>query len=152
MSDVVIDESVLVGALRVEMGAEAWHTAAAQLLLQVQERHRMVFSDDIARAYYRQISHISHKRSVAASTAIKSVTGVLYDGVRGLWVANPRRVVGEYDKDDQHVVGAAAAVAGSVLVTEDHRLRRALLDSGIAQRHRFTVVCVGEGVALLGSV
>ena len=120
----------------------------AAALLHVQTAHRWVLTAEIQVAYLRQI-HRTACRGVTSTRTIRSALEVAQSQDSSKWLDGWSVIEGDYDQDDAHVVGAAAAVAGSILITTDARLAEALLRSGVAARERFVVALLPEAARLL---
>jgi hypothetical protein len=146
MREVVLDETVYVKALRAECTRSSEDLLAAELVQHVQAQHRWVVTGRIFRAYKRQFSWCKCK-GLVTSALMKSLDQVLQHSSRSrLLTPEPPDVEGDYHLKDRHVVSAAAAVQGSVLITDDVRLIEALTAEEIPRRYRFDVVQHGEAL------
>jgi hypothetical protein len=151
MCDCVIDECVLIRALEAEgTDASDLEVQAAELLAVVQDEHRWIMSFELIDIYYDRLYQAPNKgviwRRIQASLA-----GQIWDPGRHLWLDEVPTITGPYHSKDQvYVSAAAAAPAGSLLVTDDHRLLRQLCGCDLPERHGFRPCTIAEAMALLG--
>ncbi len=149
MRDIVLDEDVYVFALQSEGTAKQEDRQAAFFIDCLQRHHRWVLTHEIEAAYRKHFARGDFYRGPVAIGLMKHLNEVMFDQARSLWIPNPLRVAGNYHNDDVHMVSAAAAVAGSVLVTSDAPLRRALRETGLAEKCGFEVMDFPEALAIL---
>lgn len=150
MVDFVFDENCYICAMRAERTDQSNDWLASRLLQLLQVRHRWILTTPIRRAYYHQIRmHAGGDRSRNALAQIRSLRDIEFDADRCRWLQDLEPVPGNYDHDDDHMVEAAAAVEGSLLITLDDRLRNALIGEDIPIRCGFSVLDVAGAWQLL---
>jgi hypothetical protein len=147
--DIVLDEDVYVFALQSEGKPTKDNLDAARFIDCLQRQHRWVWTCEIEAAYRRHFARRDFYRGPVASQLMKHFNEVIFDQARSLWIPNPPRVAGKYHDDDAHMVSAAAAVVGSVLVTSDDPLSRALRESGLAKECGFEVLDFPRALTVL---
>jgi hypothetical protein len=149
VADFVFDENSYIRALYAERTTREPDLIAVRLLQCLQVGHRWILSQRIKQAYYRQFKRHALEHGRLSNDLIRSLRDVLFDSQAHLTLDELERVPGNYDHNDDHMVEAAAAVPGSILITLDGRLRRALRDEGIPERYGFVVADVTEAWRLL---
>jgi len=146
--DVVLDENVYVHALTAGCTDHPFDRQAALVLLYLQKKHRWLFTYAVEEAYRKQFSN-NVCQGALSSQLMTSLNDVLVDQRRSYFIVNPEIVQGSYHHKDQHVVAAAASVAGSYLVTTDMRLKKALDREGIPTRYSFEILDLNGAEQLL---
>jgi hypothetical protein len=149
VADFVFDESCYIRGLYAETTHLAEDLAAARLLQCLQVHHRWILTEPIMSAYYRQFKkHVADNGRIA-SELVRSMRDVLrsIDSHRIQQRLEP--IPGAYDHDDDHMVEAAAAVPGCLLITLDRKLIAALAVEGIPGRYGFEVLDVTVALARL---
>jgi hypothetical protein len=150
MADFVLDENCYIRALYAQRTDQHVDRLASHLLQLLQTQHRWILSGPIRRAYYHQIKkHARGDRGLNALALIRSLRDIEFDAGRSHSLDDLRPVPGDYDHDDDHMVEAAAAVRGSLLITLDNRLAAALIREDIPIRYGFSVLDVSAAWQLL---
>jgi hypothetical protein len=140
VADIVLDEDVYVFALESEGTDDLEYIASARLVTCLQQRHRWIVTPAINAAYRRQFARQRRPRGSVASGMMVSLDDVLFDAQRSLWINDAPEIEGPYDPSDRHVVAAAGAVRGAILVTSDGRLTDSLVAEQTAENHGFRVL------------
>lgn len=151
MADFVFDESCYVRGLYAETTDRPDDWLASRLLQLLQVRHRWILTRAIEQAYYHQISRHARERGVNATALIRSFRDIEFDSDRCLSPGRLQSVPGKYDHNDDHMVEAAAAVRGSLLITLDRKLIADLVSEDIPSRHGFSVLDVAAAWRLLAA-
>ncbi len=142
MADFVFDESSYIRGLYAERTGRDVDWLASRLLQLLQVQHRWILTRQIQIAYYRQVKRHVTERGVNATALIRSLRDIEFDASRCRWPGELRPVPGKYDHRDDHMVEAAAAVPGSLLITLDEKLIADLTREGIPSRYGFSVLDV----------
>lgn len=140
MVDIVLDEDVYVFALESEGTEDPECKACVQFVSCLQQRHRWVVTPAVNAAYRRQFARRRRPHGSVASGLMVSFDDVLFDSARSLWVQEAHEIDGPYDPSDRHVVAAAGAAHGAVLVTSDGRLRDSLVQHHTTEENGFRVL------------
>ncbi len=150
MADFVFDESCYIRALYAQRTDRDVDWLASRLLQVLQVQHRWILTEPIRRAYFHQIKkHAEQDRGVNALALIRSLRDVERDADRSCWPGKLRPVEGDYDHQDDHMVEAAAAVRGSLLITLDDKLIAQLTRERIPSKYGFSVLDVSAAWQLL---
>jgi hypothetical protein len=139
VSDVVVDESVWIRALFSECTLAESDLTCASLMGNVQVSHRWVMTFEIADCYWHQLAKVNCD-GITRAQLIRSLQAILHDSERLVWLDSVERVTGQFDTRDEHIVSAAAAVPGSVLLTLDGDLIGELLAAAIPSTRGFNVM------------
>jgi hypothetical protein len=150
MADFVFDESCYIRGLYAQVTDRDDDRLASRLLQLLQVRHRWIITRAIRVAYFHQIKKHVKDRNVNALALIRSFRDIDLDTDRSHSPIGLRPVPGTYDHRDDHMVEAAAAVPGSLLITLDNKLIKDLTRDGIPSRCGFTVLDVSAAWRLLG--
>ncbi len=144
----VLDENVFKRSLAAPCSDAPLDLDAAKVLDFVQTRGKWVFTNPIREAY------LSNWRGATCKTPLsvrrfRSFLESMWDSERHTLFGEVGIVDGRYHDDDEFIVSAAAAAgSGSILVTEDGRLRTRLVELGIAVEHGFSVVDIAGALAI----
>ncbi len=149
MTDVVLDENIFIFGLESEGTSDPTHVAAARFVKCLQVNHRWVVSARVLVAYKHQFGIRRLMKGGMASELMSSFDGVLFDQDRHVWLHDPPVIPGSYEDRDQHIVSAASAAPGAVLVTSDRPLSVALAKDQIPQSKGFVVMSLVDALAVL---
>src|SRR5258708_6030719 len=152
MADFVFDESSYIRGLYAQQTDRDVDWLASRLLQVLQVQHRWILTRRIREAYFHQIKRHVMERNVNALALIRSFRDIDYDASRSLSPADLPSVSGRdpgYDPRDDHMVEAAGAVRGSLLITLDYKLISDLTRMEIRPRWGFGVLDVPAAWQLL---
>ncbi len=144
----ILDENVFKRSLEAACTTTAENVDAAKVMEFVQLHGKWVFTDAIRIKYWVHWKGRSCNGSLTLRL-LKSFQELMWDADRSILLEDVPVVAGDYHDDDEFVVSAAAAApADAVLVTDDSRLRDALVAEGIPDQKGFRVVGIAQAVAI----